>query len=552
MSGADEDPHPVQTLVNSWLWSIMLPSALIAWSATQRLIWVVLASLSTPLLAIAQGAIGILQFRVLFGDAPLPLTPSHGVVVVSPSDKPVGQASTPTSSSTLAAHKSLLRSAVSQSPVRLLVIGDSLAIGVGQSSSSTPIMPEVMAKTLSKQLGRVVYWTCHGAPGASTGWIVRELERGIDYLAEEDDDSFSEQPVTSSESCSSTDDSSSEDSRSGGAAAEGWIRRGMVDAGGDESSEAQLAVWQDRLAHHRKRFNPDVLGPYDIVVVLTGSNDLKSAFFPFLLTGEDAEFRRQAKERGGSYTQELMRLMETLRSKMRIQLLNIRTSVMESVEAATETVREKVEVTMERLAPGSSERLGLHRIEPAPEQERSPSKRMAAQPETVSASSIQRGNSRNFPLIVLPGMPARALPIFRKVPLRWLAVPIVDIMDKHKRDLARLHPGEVLFVKAPSVADLADYEERKGRVWAERCHEDTVLALRDVRKRDRQRIEADMQAYYQQKGADGEGGWSLFPPARGTKVFSVDQIHPNDRGYDFWGRYIGRAIVDAWHDKKQL
>ena len=29
-------------------------------------------------------------------------------------------------------------------------------------------------------------------------------------------------------------------------------------------------------------------GPYDVAVVFTGGNDVKSTFFPFLLTGEDA------------------------------------------------------------------------------------------------------------------------------------------------------------------------------------------------------------------------------------------------------------------------
>jgi lysophospholipase L1-like esterase len=37
----------------------------------------------------------------------------------------------------------------------------------------------------------------------------------------------------------------------------------------------------------------------------------------------------------------------------------------------------------------------------------------------------------------------------------------------------------------------------------------------------------------------------------GSKIFSRDQIHPNDEGYDYWGRYIASAIVDQWKAIKQ-
>jgi hypothetical protein len=35
-------------------------------------------------------------------------------------------------------------------------------------------------------------------------------------------------------------------------------------------------------------------GPYDIVVIMTGANDLKSAFFPFLVCKEESKFREDA------------------------------------------------------------------------------------------------------------------------------------------------------------------------------------------------------------------------------------------------------------------
>jgi lysophospholipase L1-like esterase len=41
------------------------------------------------------------------------------------------------------------------------------------------------------------------------------------------------------------------------------------------------------------------------------------------------------------------------------------------------------------------------------------------------------------------------------------------------------------------------------------------------------------------------------PGKAGSKIFSRDQIHPNDEGYDYWGRYIASAIVDQWKAIKQ-
>ena len=57
-------------------------------------------------------------------------------------------------------------------------------------------------------------------------------------------------------------------------------------------------------------------GPYDIVVIMTGANDLKSAFFPFLVCKEESKFREDAKQRGGSLTIELERILKTVRPRM--------------------------------------------------------------------------------------------------------------------------------------------------------------------------------------------------------------------------------------------
>ncbi|MEO0864777.1 MAG: hypothetical protein AAFY39_09365, partial [Pseudomonadota bacterium] len=112
------------------------------------------------------------------------------------------------------------------------------------------------------------------------------------------------------DSCSSSSGSSS--------SSESSRRRRTDDQLNDVDNEAK--TWADRLKDHKIRFDPNVLGPFDIAIVLTGSNDLKSAFFPFLLTGEDAEFRRQAQQRGGGYGSELTRVLQVLNHRMRLKL----------------------------------------------------------------------------------------------------------------------------------------------------------------------------------------------------------------------------------------
>jgi lysophospholipase L1-like esterase len=37
-----------------------------------------------------------------------------------------------------------------------------------------------------------------------------------------------------------------------------------------------------------------------------------------------------------------------------------------------------------------------------------------------------------------------------------------------------------------------------------------------------------------------------MPAFLGSKLVSLDKIHPNDQGYDYWGRHIASAIVKEW------
>lgn len=150
-------------------------------------------AVSIPILATAQGAYLLTKFRSNHKDAPYPKSPCQGIVIVSPQDSMSDNADNYDHGSnqkfkndnfhqkwlTIWKNNQILNTnnlfrkdkLQKQSPLRIFVVGDSLAAGVG-STSGTPVLPEAIAKSLSKALGgRPVHWTCHGTPGKLDCWM---------------------------------------------------------------------------------------------------------------------------------------------------------------------------------------------------------------------------------------------------------------------------------------------------------------------------------------------------------------------------------------------
>ena len=488
--------NPSERMRNLWFFNIMLPAAVVAWTASRKISVTVGAAISMPFLAFVQGFFGMLTYRCCFGDAPKPFSPCHGVVAVDSDDD--DEAESEESSSLVPApipavlHTNapdarvdqVLQNAIEQPPIRLLVMGDSLTVGVGQSKTCTPILPETIAKTISKRLGgRAVYWTCHGFPGASTGWIVKQLE--CDTSKRYCERFPGRLEVQSSFSDSEDLSSASEESHEGSSERASSLRR--------RSKLGTVRTWSDRLATQRQRFESDLKGPYDVTVCVIGANDLKSTFFPFLLKGEAAENWKRSQERGG-YTQELGRLLSHVRKIVRSS---------EGDESSSTTTK-----------------------------------------------------PTHSPLVVLPGMPARALPAFQHFPLQHISVPMVDIMDSHKRDLATNHSGEVLFVDPPPLVRFDEYAEKTGAMWKERCREKVALTLHDNGVDESAKLVDTMQEYYRHRDPHLQGACAgrstnlvnrmMGPPPSHWKAFSIDKTHPNEYGYDCWGRHIGNAVCDEW------
>ena len=98
-SSSHDDPHPFTSMMRGWL-SLMVPMAWITWRHTLSIPLTLCSFLAAPVFAIFQGTLGILRYRVLYGDAPLPLSPAHGVVVVNPNDSTNTTSTTRTTTAT--------------------------------------------------------------------------------------------------------------------------------------------------------------------------------------------------------------------------------------------------------------------------------------------------------------------------------------------------------------------------------------------------------------------------------------------------------------------
>ncbi|CAJ1962867.1 unnamed protein product [Cylindrotheca closterium] len=543
-------------IASRWLYKIWfkltLPVVVVSFALTRSIPVLFFAAILPITVAMMQGFARMINYRLFYANAPVPRAPSHGVVKCTR----LKHESSFNNPSPIAASDD----DEMERPLRLLLIGDSLAVGVGQSSSCTPIMPDVIAKELSKELGgRTVMWTCHGTPGASTGWIIRELEKsmknGVFQLPLKDKkkkDKFQHY---------STMDDDDDD-----------VTLGCCPTASDDSScdstgsllyhlDEDLQAWQRRLKQQRIDFDPESLATFDIAVVLTGSNDLKNACFPFLKKEEDSD---GVSTQASDYGKELQRLLMTLNGRMHRQIQTIQ----ESVRVAKEKVRESVDTVVVRtlgrdsslrnISSGSQldkiEEDDMHSVSCSTSEDEQSS--LETNNETTRLLQMEEASEPTtrrqsfFPMVVLPGMPASSLPAFDAFPLRHLAHPMVAIMDGHKRNISNAHDGEVLFVDPPSKEALSEYSAKKGFYWRQQVDDNVLLNASDISQRRKEAMENDMKEYYEEYQTTFE----CHPPKAYNhfSAFSADGIHPNNSGYNFWGRYIGNAIVEEWRRKQGI
>lgn len=439
-------------------------------------------------IAVIQASIAVIRYRRNFGDAPLPIIPSHGVVVAKGA-----------SSVTKLPDESL----------RLLLVGDSLACGVGQSVRCTPVMPEVISRELSRATGKAVFWTCHGESGASAGWIIRTLERGMN----------AENEAEVEYGACNCDDT-------------------HVD--GEVTDQNEIMMWRERLQDYRQRFDPNELGPYDFVIVLTGTNDLKIMLFPYLITEEDRELRNRRRSAG--LTEDLQALIQTISDRMKRGMQNI---------------SERAGRMSRRIRGNTEEFESLVDIDSRKSPKTVPELSDMTFPDATLSDDEERTrwNGRSCPtrtpLFVLPAMPIRSSPSIRKIPLRWLTIPVFDRMEAKKRKLAAVNP-DILWVDDPSLETVIEYGEHQGALWEQHRQAEILLSLRCIRGGECSEITEAMRHYYAKEihsnGAVNDTSTLRCLPVRppkpdGTKLFCGDRIHPNEAGYECWGLHIANAIV---------
>jgi lysophospholipase L1-like esterase len=359
--------------------------------------------------SIIQGSYFITRYRINHGEAPHPISPSRGIV----------------SSNKWNASKSNSADENGEElpPLKILVVGDSLACGCGIAKSSTPILPESIAKHLARQLDRPVHWSCVGVPGASTKGIMNILQK--------------------------------------------WFSR-------KESADDKS---------------------YDVVVVLAGMNDMKDVFLPFLAY----------EQVDSSFGDGLRKIFDVLTQKLR-----------------------------------------LH-------------KTISRRDDDQHLQNEQERQSQRRSLMVLPALPTHAIPLFSYPPIGLFLNTVISYIDSAKQQLSKEYPNKILFVEAPSPTEVEQMEKGTSKLCADQKLERALLSFNDVKADVKRKIEKLMHDHtsYFERDADSEAeveceqAWysHLRPhiPELGSSLVSYDSIHPNEKGYNYWGRHIAAAIVEEWN-----
>jgi lysophospholipase L1-like esterase len=360
--------------------------------------------------SIVQGSYFITRYRYNHGEAPHPISPSRGIVS---SDK------------WHASYKSNGSENENElPPLQILVVGDSLACGCGIAKSSTPILPESIARHLATQLDCPVHWSCVGAPGASTKGIMKILQKWFSCKESADDKS------------------------------------------------------------------------YDVVVVLAGMNDMKDVFLPFLAY-EKVDL---------SFSDGLKKIFDVLNQKLRLQ---------------------------RSISHRDSDEPALNR-------------------------EIETPNSTRS-LMVLPALPTHAIPLFNYPPIGFFLSTIISYIDSAKQQLSKEHPKNIIFVEAPSPTQIQQFEKGTSNLCSDQKLESALISFHDVKADVKRRVEKLMHDHtsYFERDPDSEAeveceqAWysHLRPhiPALGSSLVSYDSIHPNEKGYHYWGGHIAAAIVEEWN-----
>eukprot|EP00977_Amphora_coffeiformis_P004458 scaffold951_cov146-Amphora_coffeaeformis.AAC.3 len=480
-------------------------------------------------LGIGQGAAAVLNFRKHFADAPVPKVPCHGVVLNNHTTATTTAESTTTNSQ-------------NDNPLRLLVIGDSLAVGVGQTVACTPVLPETIASVVSSTVKRPVFWTCWGETGASTPFILKMMNKP-DTQALPDFRAAMEKCGTI---MVEDDETSLQDF-----IAQGTCTGKTLSSTRGENNKL-LQKWRERLYKYRKSFDelykdPEAWEPFDVIILITGANDLKSFFFPFLLAKEerDSELRDQIETQGASgLIGDIELFIKTITVKMERgwnkTLENIQVSAAEVSEALQrDSFDESIKTFLYELDPFDGSRNDTLTAMSNPKIKREMDQPAISSSSNTSCAEMHEPNTASglSPLFVLPAIPIRSVPGFGKPPLSWLARPIFDGLNDRKQEYAESE-GHIVFVEEPKPIRTQD-KNAQDLIWDEKRDASVLLSVQSILPNECRSIRTKMQNFYESKRDMS----TSTDQSRVSPFVSPDTIHPTESGYNAWGRHIGAAIA---------
>lgn len=435
-----------------------------------------------------------------------------------------------------------------EKPLRLLVIGDSLAAGVGIRESHSPILPDSIAQVLSQAMnGRAVYWTCIGTPGLPSALLIEDIRKLGSHSPEATDEGLKRNiprvlrrlAQWQSESrerarkrldaaqksaeewleefAREKDDTDKEDGANGRRYRR-WIKRKIQQdlervlqrfRRMQEPKSSNKQLQERHTLMRRTTLDPLVVGQYDIAVVLTGLNDIKDAFLPFMMSAERArEIQKAVESRDPDDPQKgfkgtLIRIVNALQQKMGIKFPL--PPILDVEETHSQTER--------------------------PMQQR----RLSRDP--------------SHPLVVFPALPLIPIEPYQVAPLGWLFGFVFERMDHVKFLMSKMYPDLVLFVEPPSKKVVADIELGRGPLWELFNKSVVLLQLSESNDAGRKSAvehlmrkhyhnwfvgaeEADELVFYEFVDDEVEVSnyYNTESASSGSAMVSCDGIHPSDHG----------------------
>lgn len=440
------------------------------------------ASAAVPTLVvgtgIAQGMSLLIDYRRNHRDAPEPMSPACGAVAVCSRDD-----------DTVISN---------QKPLRLLVVGDSLAVGVGCLTAS-PILPESISRALSKALGgRPVQWTCIGTSGASANRIVEDIQK---YHSNQNQskDTRVQKSIFAEGSKSLTNERPV------------YIRK--------------IKNWPTNWTRQRSLDETSFKEcDYDVAVVLTGLNDVKNATLPSLLT-DNLEGDKDQKPQSSGFEAELTRILHVLKDKMdkSRQFKNNKSDSSQTKESNT---------THMTITDGLGSSL-------------SPLIVLPALPVTLAPVFQCRPLTWFLlPLLSYVDNHKRSLSLLHPDSVLFVASPHESALSQYRTDATCSKQGEKELFLARNIglkakkkveAAMSKYYEVKERIISYESKE--------------REVERQYEQAYHQHGLDMT---DMLIDSPSSNLFSPDGIHPNNDGYDLYARHIAASIVSEWKRRTEI